>query len=160
MTSTANKPLVSMKRLLLTGEFGPVCLRASRQDVRAHFGEPEQTGGTSRKQRVTSIWKYGNIEFYFSRADDRLWYIQADDFEDDQVLQGGSGFELDAWVLRGGASWDGVKAALFDEGIPFQPSDWSFEDDTLRFLVGAGVELIFGGKATTPALRAVSFVER
>jgi hypothetical protein len=37
----------------------------SRDEVIATFGEPELQGGTSRKYRTPSVFRYGRIEFWF-----------------------------------------------------------------------------------------------
>jgi hypothetical protein len=48
----------------------------SREDLRILFGDPDDTGGTSRKHPTPSIWKYGDLEFHFGfRSDDSLWFI-------------------------------------------------------------------------------------
>lgn len=39
----------------------------SREEVVALLGVPDQEGGTSRKYRTPSIFKYGNVEFHFER---------------------------------------------------------------------------------------------
>jgi hypothetical protein len=39
----------------------------SREEVVAILGVPDQQGGTSRKYRTPSIFKYGNVEFNFER---------------------------------------------------------------------------------------------
>jgi hypothetical protein len=48
----------------------------SRGEVRAIFGDPDATGGTSRKYPTPAIWKYGDLEFHFGpRPDDNLSLI-------------------------------------------------------------------------------------
>jgi len=37
----------------------------SREDVKEALGEPEAEGGTSRKYKTPSIYKYGNIQLFF-----------------------------------------------------------------------------------------------
>jgi hypothetical protein len=59
---------VSLKDVLATGAFGPVCLGCAREALEAAFGEPEGTDGTSCKYRRPNIWKYGDVEFYFDRT--------------------------------------------------------------------------------------------
>ncbi len=48
---------VSLKGFVQTGRFGPVALGQSRAELRAHPGEPDDLGGTSRRQRKLRIWK-------------------------------------------------------------------------------------------------------
>jgi len=42
----------------------------SRQEVLAVLGSPDDVGGTSRKYREPSIFKYGEIELHFERGKD------------------------------------------------------------------------------------------
>ena len=37
----------------------------TREEVVAALGKPDDTGGTSRKYRTPSIYKYGDIELFF-----------------------------------------------------------------------------------------------
>ena len=50
-----------------TGDFGGVHLGMTHEEVRTILGEPNDMGGTSRKYRIPCIWKYGDIELFFSR---------------------------------------------------------------------------------------------
>ena len=43
-----------------------------RQEVLALLGPPDQVGGTSRKYRVPSIFKYGQVELHFEPWKDGL----------------------------------------------------------------------------------------
>jgi len=42
-----------------------VNLGMSREQVVAALGQPDSMGGTSRKHRTPSIYKYGNTELWF-----------------------------------------------------------------------------------------------
>lgn len=44
----------------------------SRDEVVAILGNPDVTGGTSRKYKTPSIFKYGNIELHFQPWKDGL----------------------------------------------------------------------------------------
>jgi hypothetical protein len=57
------------KHLKRTGDICPVHLGMSRDQVRAILGEPDDTGGTSRRHPTPSIWKYDRVEFHFERPD-------------------------------------------------------------------------------------------
>jgi len=50
-----------------TGDICPVRLGCTREDIRALFGEPDTTGGTSHKHKTPAIWKYGELEFHFGK---------------------------------------------------------------------------------------------
>ncbi len=53
-------------------------LGATRDELRQLLGEPDQVGGTSRRQRVPQIWKYGEIEYHFG-TDGRVWLVYSED---------------------------------------------------------------------------------
>ena len=55
-----------LQECLHTGEFGPVRLGMKREEIRELLGEPDDTGGTSRKHRIPQIWKYGEVELHFA----------------------------------------------------------------------------------------------
>jgi hypothetical protein len=57
------------------GDICPLRLGASRDDVRALLGQPDVVGGTSRRYRTPSVWKYGHLEFHFDRASGDLSLI-------------------------------------------------------------------------------------
>jgi hypothetical protein len=39
----------------------------SREEVVSTFGEPDLRGGTSRKYRTPSVFRYGRVEFWFEQ---------------------------------------------------------------------------------------------
>lgn len=140
--SNTHKITVSMLEFLRTGQFGPVRLGSSRNELRGYLGEPETWGRPYLPRSSAAqagIWKYGDIEFHF--REDTLWLIFADHI---RTLKGGKAIDLDPWVLSGNIT---VKQALRDfedAGIACQHSiDWVLDDGTERFQVGAGVDLTF-----------------
>ncbi len=48
-----------------TGDICPLKLGATRDEVRSLLGEPDDTGGTSRKRGLPMIWIYAELEFHF-----------------------------------------------------------------------------------------------
>jgi hypothetical protein len=71
---------VSLQSFVSSGDLGPISLGCSPEELVRCFGDPEATGGTSRKQRQPTIWKYGDVEFYFPRDDRWLEMIHIDRF--------------------------------------------------------------------------------
>lgn len=136
------KASISLKDFLLTGDFGPVSLGMTREQVAACLGEPEHRSVPTRGQRIPAIWKYGDIEFHFSG--NNLWLIFADNVEE---LDGGRAIKLDSWLLRGSATISQVMSALTAAGMSSDPIEWPHDDGTKRFRVGAGVELLFQNKS-------------
>jgi hypothetical protein len=47
---------------------GQIRLGMSRQELQAILGAPDEVGGTSRKYKVDSIFKYGDVQFVFPPA--------------------------------------------------------------------------------------------
>jgi len=47
---------------------GRIRMGMTRAELRALLGEPEDVGCTSRKDKVPSVWKYGEVEFAFPPA--------------------------------------------------------------------------------------------
>lgn len=131
---------VSMQDFLRTGEFGPVRLGLSRRQLRGLLGEPEDWGVFPRAKHNATIWKYGDIEFHFHFREDALVGVFADGVEE---LRGGGAIDLDPWVLNGHALVEQVLGELAAANISCQRIPWTHDDATERFLVGAGVELLF-----------------
>jgi hypothetical protein len=62
-----------------TGDICPVRLGMTRDQLKATLGEPDDVGGTSRKQRTPLIWKYDELEFHFEHGSDgSLWLIYSE----------------------------------------------------------------------------------
>lgn len=62
---------ISLKEFAATGNFGPVTVGFTPSALELAFGPPDATGGTSRRYRRPSIWKYGDVEFFFDRQSRR-----------------------------------------------------------------------------------------
>lgn len=48
-----------------TGILSNLRLGMTREEVVSAVGEPDDTGGTSRKHKTTTIYKYGDVEVHF-----------------------------------------------------------------------------------------------
>ena len=63
----------------VTGDICPVRLGMTRAELKAILGEPDDVGGTTRKQVTPLIWKYDELEFHFERGfDGSLWLIYSE----------------------------------------------------------------------------------
>lgn len=51
-----------------TGHISPLRLGASREEVQAALGPPDDVGGASRKHPSPAIWKYGAVELHFEQG--------------------------------------------------------------------------------------------
>ena len=47
---------------------GQIRIGMTRIELRTLLGEPDTAGGASRKNKVPSIWQYGEVEFSFPPA--------------------------------------------------------------------------------------------
>ncbi len=135
-----SKIAVSMQDFLRTGQFGPVRLGLSRRQLRGLLGEPENWGPTPRAQHNAGIWKYGDIEFFFHFQEDTLTTIFADHIE---KFQGGPAIEIDPWIFHGGLLGADALDQFSAASIAFERIRWTLDDDTERYRVGAGIELLF-----------------
>ena len=54
-------------QFLETGSIKPLHFGMSRRELEEILGPPGHKGGTSRKHRTPSIYKYGDLEFFFEQ---------------------------------------------------------------------------------------------
>ena len=75
------------RRFQATGRIAPLRLGATRAEVHRLLGEPDDTGGTSRRQRLPLIWRYGEVEFHFEPGGNGgLWLIYRESVDGEPVL--------------------------------------------------------------------------
>lgn len=111
---------VSLEEFFRTGFFGVIQLGMPRESVLSLLGPTVWWGPSDATSFETAtIWKYGDIEFYFSRAD-RLFQIFSDDFE---IPKGGETLQIEPWVIRNQMPAETLKAALDEAEIPFSIQD-------------------------------------
>jgi hypothetical protein len=62
-----------------TGDICPLRLGASRQEVEALFGPPDDFSADATAPATAFIWKYAGVEFHFgTRPESHLWLIYMD----------------------------------------------------------------------------------
>ena len=111
---------ISLKDFAVTGAFGPVTLGYVREALEVALGEPEATGGESRKHRRPNIWKYGDVEFFFDRVGGELDMIHIDRFNGSGgTPEGWGGLQLDPWVIRAGLAREVFIHAVEDAGCDY-----------------------------------------
>ena len=141
---------VSLKEFLKTGRFGSVSLGMGRAQVESLLGTPDEVGGTSRKYRNPSIWKYGDVEFHFVVGADELSLIHLDDFT---IPSGGKSISLDPWVFSDSLTLAEAQTQFSRSNLSFQVKQ---SDEGASFLIaGAGVQLVFSNGET--CLQTVSY---
>ncbi len=143
---------VSLKDLIETGRFGSVRLGMNRAQVESSLGTPDEIGGTSRKYRKPSIWKYGDVELHFVPGADFLFLIYLDEFD---VPSGGKLVDFDPWIIRKGLTLSDAEEQLSRSGIGYEGRDYELEDEAKCITAGVGVKFIFSGEGLP--LRVVSF---
>ncbi len=129
-----------MREFLRSGAFGPLKIGATREQVRAALGEPDDWSIPSRRQRLPAIWKYGVVELHFHPGTDTVYLIHADDFEH---LHAGPVVDLDPWWMHPDATLEQARAELAAAHLRINTVDWRLDDGTVRLVVGAGTELVF-----------------
>jgi hypothetical protein len=105
---------VQLEEFLRTGEFGPVRLGMTRDDLVRTLGEPADLGGASRSQPRPPIWRYGDVEFHFDPTTELLHLVFADDFDQ---IHGALGLAVEPGWLRGGLPLEVALAQLVDAGL-------------------------------------------
>ena len=159
---TTPKKKISLERFLRTGNLDGFYFGANGTDLLECVGPPDDFGAlpdnqtdqyildlktkeTKRKPpRFTPrkmdarIWKYGDIEIYFSEPAKSLWHIQIEGFKGRP--SGGKRFKIDPFGIKGGIKKYEIEVKLRRLNVPFVTE--SFYEDTVLKL-GSGVKLIF-----------------
>jgi hypothetical protein len=138
---------VSLLAFLESGEFGGVHLGMSRAEVEGLFGPPDDVGGTSRRYRVPSIWKYGSFELHFQRPSGVLALVYSDHLGD---LSGGLRLELDAGGISEAMALSKAEAMLRSRSIGYSLAPYRWEPWTDEVVTVGGVSLLFTGTQHTP----------
>lgn len=60
----------------------------TRAELLQLLGEPSAKSAPARTQRESVIWKYGEVEYHFSRNDDRVWLIYSEDDDGNPIVLG------------------------------------------------------------------------
>ena len=128
---------VSMLEFIKTGEFGPLCLGATRDEVKALLGDPpvwvaEESRDSSR------IWRFGDVEFYF--ADDTLVMIFTDH---DDRSKGTDALVIDPWIVREGLMRKQFEKELTREGVAFASAQWNIDPSQFHVKIDSGVQFSF-----------------
>ena len=135
---------INLKDFLVTGRFGRVSFGVSRRELELAFGEPEAYGGVSRKHRRPTIWKYGDVEFFFPRTGDAgLQMVHIDRFSGaDHTPQGWGELQIEPWVIREAMSLAEFVDAIERAGISYTVCP-GFDWNQKIIAVASGVEIGF-----------------
>lgn len=134
-------PTVSLRSFIATGHFGNLRGGWTRQQLEDEFGPPEAHGGGSRKHQYPTIWKYGDIEFFFEqyRRDGTLQMVFFDAFT---VPTGWGQLVVDPWQIHNGLTQDDGETLLRGNDITYHVSK-APDPDCVNLVTRAGVTLRF-----------------
>jgi hypothetical protein len=129
---------VSLQRLLKSGHFGELRAGMAAQQVRGLLGDPDTTGGTSRRYPRPSIYLYGTVELWFSRQ--QPWGLTSVFWAPGErgALQLPPSCAIQDWDLTPGMDREGVEAFL-------QENDFTYAQETspsgIRLLLKGGAQI-------------------
>lgn len=130
---------VSIKDFIQSGQFGPIELGISRDSLRTLLGYPDDYGVYPKSVDVASIWRYGDIEFYFDNAN-ILHMIFADNFD---TPHGGEKILLDPWVTRMHVDDSTFQDALNAIGVEYTIETVPHLPGHINIKTSGGVEFLF-----------------
>jgi hypothetical protein len=131
----------SLEDFARTGVFGSIELDMTRSQVEQLLGLPDDWEYEAPTYQSATIWKYGDIEFYFQA--DRLYMIFTDDFK---IPKGGTKIQLDAWIVDGNLTCSEAKKSLSASNIPYVEGDAPHNENGKHLITGAGVTFAFCGE--------------
>ena len=141
---------IDFRDFLKTGQFGPVQLGMTQDEVRQLLGNPQDWGGqfpwktNELGQNATSddsypIWKYDEMEFHFGDQERRLWLIWCDHL--DLLKSDGKVFQLFRWVFETvPLSREKLEQGLTSEGIDYTVKDLKYHG---QLMLASGVEISY-----------------
>ncbi len=132
---------VSLTKLLQSSRLDPLRPGMRPEEVMTLLGEPDTTGGTSRKYPQSAIFVYGTLEFYFSKEWPRALtgiFWEPGSTGDLRVPEG---WIVEDWHLQAGMPQASVVDYLNAHGLPYRdlsPSE--------ALLLESGVRISFEGQ--------------
>ncbi|HEX8463891.1 MAG TPA: hypothetical protein VF627_04670, partial [Abditibacterium sp.] len=111
----------SLVDFLRNGAFGSIELGMNRLAVEQHLGAPDTWHSDAKNYQIATIWKYGDVEFYFQN--ETLWMIFMDDFV---VPVGGPEIELDAGFVCGKFTCAEAECYLLNLGISYRKENFPY----------------------------------
>ncbi|WP_154934546.1 hypothetical protein [Gimesia maris] len=91
----------------------------------------------ARSFQSATIWKYGDIEFYFNQAN-QLYQIFSDDFE---IPEGCAEMQLDPWVVTNKITAESLRDELNKAGVTYSIHDVSALPGVIEFVTAGNVRL-------------------
>ena len=140
--------IISLKEFALTGQFGPVQIGMTEEEVLDLLGEPEKTLNLSKPYEGIA---YNWYEFFFVKKTGKLYGIQNDHLQfdcsnhEEMILFKNEKFKVDTWFIEVNRELTrrDVRKILKEERIPFTEKE-HFEDTV--FLFESGVYLDFDNR--------------
>jgi hypothetical protein len=132
---------INLKDFLRTIKLGSIHLGQHENNLAAILCKPDYMGGTSRKYRQPSLWKYGDIELFFDYKTRKISSIVIN-FWKPEYPSGGGAIQLDPWVIRGGLQPEALQLQLDKEGIVYREVE-PINYETRQLLVNSAITMIF-----------------
>jgi len=133
---------INLLESMRTGEFGPLRLGMTRQQLLKIIGEPDCRPEPANRDDAPNIWVYDPIELYFDAGSgERLEAIFVDHLEE---MSGCRHFEIDPWILEKGLPLEQAEFRLDQEELDYTvaPCAWN-SGDAVEVTLGSGVKLSF-----------------
>lgn len=128
---------VSLCEFARTGLFGPLRLGMSRDEIQYSLGYPELWGTEVHRDSAT-IWRYSDIEFYFTDHELRMIFT-----DHDSLSNGGETLAIDPWIIRAGLSREQFDSALRAERIEFSITRPTYDPRQRLVTTMSGVQFSF-----------------
>ena len=106
----------SMLDFARTGRMGPIHCGLPREDLRKLLGDPPNWAAPASSASRAKIWRYGDVEFHFSKDLQNVWMIFSDH---DHLADGGDTLCLEPWVIQKELPRAQFEAELAGAGIDF-----------------------------------------
>jgi hypothetical protein len=148
---------VSLVQFLRTGNLGELRPGLTPEEVRHLMGEPEDTGGTSRRYRRPSIWLYGDVELHFRpEPPHACGMLFIEPHFGRHRLRLPTGWEADDWALDFGTPRAEVEAYLRVHELSFGARHVGPVTPSQIAILSSGVTLSFDEEGTLWALASVA----
>lgn len=131
---------VSLREWLTTGQLGPLRPGLSPEEVRRLLGEPDATGGVSRRYPRPSIYVYGSVEVHFCQRPPHeiigiFWEVG-----ERGALQLPSPYVIADWGITPGMRKAEVEAYLHAQRLGFE---YAPHQPPSTFMLPSGVRITF-----------------
>lgn len=145
----------SLRDFIQLGVFGSIEPGMNRTAIEHRLGAPEAWAASASSYHNATIWKFGDVEFYFQHETLRMIFM--DEFA---IPHGGNQIELDAWIINGNLTCAAAEYHLLAAGIAYRKEAFPYNDNGTHLITSASTVLAFSGadagQATLRSIKTVS----